>query len=288
MDSRFLVLLVSLGFCITILPETFASTELPFITESIGLCNSSCVNGVDKDECTDEDGYACACAFNGTAFFWGNLCEHVNLSVPSVETTKRTVQFIWRYPPLIKTELYSFAYNEENAGDVIAAPFTMINDRTARLIDLTSGRVTYTVCVYTKVHASAVAEFDNVTEIDSQKDECVRIITDKNLHREYTIAAIVAATFVCVTVVALIIVQMVSSLLDERRKRNLVKPRPLKDEKIEQNHLECITEEDEACYAEDYDTKDHVKDKYHLKDKDKKKLIVDAETDEPAADYDFI
>ena len=165
-----------------------------------------CVNGPDQGELAN--GTLCNCTIQSEEYFNGDNCEILNLTVTHVKVTARTVNFTWPSNPNIDEKRYEFIYQKVVELKVYREAFTMLDSRTARLINLDSGEVDYIICVV-KVNTSWPTE----PETD---DQCVSVTTDNNGLRPYTIGAVLVGTLMAVTILVLMVIGIVTFIRAKR------------------------------------------------------------------------
>lgn len=190
------------------------------VKTSTMACQSFCVNGLDAGECLQN----CSCSVGDLQFFSGSVCETINLTVTFQNTSARTVNISWPYAPLIDQGEYSFVYKNNGTvaldpnsniikedTDVIVstAPFEMLNDVTARLINLHK-TTKYIICIIESGIADTLSHDNDVEALYPGLENCVYVETTDNLVWPYTLAAFIIAGLMIITVIGLIIAKLIS------------------------------------------------------------------------------
>ena len=213
------------------------SSDVTTSSNDVTVCpHPDCVNGDDADNCVT----TCNCDVGNVTYFSGSSCETIILNgTVETETSAKTCNLTWDNPPNIEQSQYQFVYmaigvDEENGTktlkeiekiiDVIyKQDFDMIdeNETVARVTELESGGVKYTVCVIQNDKADDLVEFQNNTDrINSENySDCVDIVTQNNdLLWEYTLAAYIIAGLLILAVIALIIMKLVADHMETKKK----------------------------------------------------------------------
>lgn len=183
-----------------------------------------CVNGEDSNLCIiNNNGNNCSCEVEDVVFFKGDLCEYVlfNEDLLNVSTTARTGVFTWPNPPMIRSDDYKFVYKSNGEqpdadtgsqfltdDEIVMQEFNMIDDVTARIIELDSGQINFTVCVMNNTEAYRVSDERDFSALSLDRDNCLSLVTQESVLWEYTLAAYIIGGMMIAAVTGLIVLKL--------------------------------------------------------------------------------
>ena len=166
----------------------------------------TCQEGPDAGSAANQ---TCNCGSHG--YFYGDLCEFVNLdAVDDINTSKRVMEIQWLTNPNF-TRDYTFLYrvvdsNEEPVENPSRQPVNLKETPEyfyTWLIHLKSGQVEYVVCVLEKSTVDEICDKKEWSRINTRYQDCHKIQTENTVTESMTIAAILVGVIMVITLVTI-------------------------------------------------------------------------------------
>ena len=208
------------GWCLLLLPVLLPITSCQMTTNQDPCL--ICRNGPNAGTCQE---LPCKCSFNGENYFWGDLCEFLDLSNVSRTITPRTVNFTWDSPPDLQGQ-YSFVYRRARADErdstepspnlqehgfdkLYHARLSMLDENTTRLTELTADNVLYVVCILDSQLADQVTQDKNISRVNASYKDCVFVETARRLVWPYELSFYIITALMLATVLSLMVLKVI-------------------------------------------------------------------------------
>lgn len=187
------------------------------------LAACPCRNG-ENDHCKNNS--ICNCTIHSEEYFYGNVCQYVNLTKPDKEIYTRTVLFKWEHPPKLRSYAFVFSKTAEQGGYPEKLKVNMTdNERTLLLYRLESDKKEYLVCLLEDIGNTNYnrTTFFNSFNDTSKNENCLKIITRESREKIYFIMFIISFTLIISSIVFLFSVKLIDVCNQKRLQREKLK-----------------------------------------------------------------